>query len=182
MIAVVRLGIGGKNMGLAQQRIKKEEFKSDARNASDARLKIGEVAERTGVGIETLRFYERSGLLEPPVRTEAGYRMYNAEALDRLAFIRRAQVLGFSLDEIRQIIIEKRAGQSPCAKVREVVRGRLKELDERMAEMRRYRKELAAALAVWDKVGEAKGHVCGLIEKTEIRSTAPVTRRVRREK
>src|SRR5262249_27930625 len=97
-------------------------------------LKIGEVSERAGGGIETLRFYERSGLLDPPRRTEAGYRLYNAEALDRLAFIKRAQMLGFSLGEIRQIIAERKAGQSPCVKVREVVRRRLRELDERMAE------------------------------------------------
>lgn len=169
-------------MGVAQKRLKNEVVRGGKEELPSVRVKIGEVAERTGIGIETLRFYERSGLLDPPVRTEAGYRLYNAEALDRLAFIRRAQVLGFSLVEIRQIIVEKRAGQSPCAKVREVVRDRLRELDERMAEIRRYRRELAAALAEWDKVGEAEGHVCGLIERTEIRSAAPEPRRVRKEK
>jgi DNA-binding transcriptional MerR regulator len=78
-------------------------------------------------------------------------------------------VLGFSLEEIRRVIAEKRAGQSPCAEVREVVRRRLSELDERMAEMRRYRKELAAALAEWDEAGDTPGHVCGLIEGTTIK-------------
>ena len=131
-------------------------------------LKIGEVSKRSGIGVEALRFYEKSGLLDRPSRTESGYRVYGAEVLERLAFIRRAQVLGFSLEEIRRVIAERRAGQSPCAEVREVVRRRLAELDERMAEMRRYRKELAAALAGWDEAGDVAGHVCGLIEGTTI--------------
>ena len=134
-------------------------------------LKIGEVSKQSGIGVEALRFYEKSGLLERPSRTESGYRVYGAEVLERLAFIRRAQVLGFSLEEIRRVIEERRAGQSPCAEVREVVRRRLSELDERMAEMRRYRKELAAALAEWDEAGDVEGHVCGLIEGTTIKAS-----------
>ena len=131
-------------------------------------LKIGEVAKLSGVRIEALRFYEKGGLLDRPARTEGGYRLYTEETLERLAFIRRAQVLGFSLAEIKQIIAERRSGASPCAHVREIVRSRLKELDERMAEMRRYRRELSAALEEWDAAGDVEGHVCGLIEGTEI--------------
>lgn len=131
-------------------------------------LKIGEVSKRSGIGIEALRFYEKSGLLERPSRTESGYRIYDAGVLERLDFIKRAQVLGFSLDEIKRIISEKRAGQSPCAEVREIVRQRLQELDERMKEMRRYRNELARALSEWDAAGDVAGHICGLIEGTEI--------------
>ena len=131
-------------------------------------LKIGELSRLSGVGVEALRFYEKSGLLDRPARTESGYRLYAEETLERLSFIRRAQVLGFSLAEIRQIIEERRAGASPCANVREIVRGRLRELDERVAEMRRYRRELAAALAEWDAKGDTEGHVCGLIEGAEI--------------
>lgn len=112
-------------------------------------LKIGEVSRLSGVGIEALRFRERSGLLDRPARTASGYRVYDAEVLERLAFIRRAQVLGFTLDEIKHIIAEKQSGKSPCDQVREIVRQRLQELDERMAQMRRYRKELAATLAGW---------------------------------
>jgi DNA-binding transcriptional MerR regulator len=144
---------------------------TDAKRA-DARLekmlKIGEVSRLSGVGVEALRFYERGGLLGRPARTTSGYRMYDVEVLERLDFIKRAQVLGFSLDEIKQVIAEKRAGQSPCAEVREIVRRRLRELDERMLEMKRYRKELAAALAEWDESGDVEGHVCGLIEGTDL--------------
>jgi DNA-binding transcriptional MerR regulator len=132
-------------------------------------LKIGDVARRSGIGIETLRFYEKSGLLDKPGRTYSGYRMFSADVLDRLAFIKKAQMLGFSLQEIKQLIDDARSGQSPCAEVREIVRRRLDELDERMREMRRYRRELAEALKQWDAVGRAPGHICGLIEETAIK-------------
>jgi DNA-binding transcriptional MerR regulator len=131
-------------------------------------LKIGDVSKQSGIGIEALRFYEKSGLLDKPSRTFSGYRVYGPEVLERLAFIKRAQVLGFSLDEIKRVIEDARAGASPCAEVREIVRRRLEELDERMREMRRYRKELSETLAEWDRKGQAPGHICGLIEGSQM--------------
>ena len=131
-------------------------------------LKIGEVSQASGVGIEALRFYERSGLLGKPMRSMSGYRLYDEGVLERLAFIKKAQTLGFSLDEIRRIISDAQNGASPCDDVREIVRQRLDDLDERMREMRRYRKELAATLEEWDQVGRAPGNICGLIEGSEI--------------
>lgn len=131
-------------------------------------LKIGEVSRESGIGIEALRFYERSGLLGKPVRSESNYRLYDEGVLERLAFIKKAQTLGFSLDEIKRIIKDAQSGASPCEDVREIVRRRLEELDERMREMKRYRKELAETLEEWDKVGRAPGHICGLIEAAEI--------------
>jgi DNA-binding transcriptional MerR regulator len=146
-------------------------------------LKIGEVSKRSGVGIEALRFYERQQLLGRPVRTESGYRLYDESVLEQLEFIKRAQALGFSLAEIARIIAERRAGQSPCAEVRVIVRGRLREIDERLAELERYRGQLAAALDEWDRVGDTPGHVCGHIEGSHVDgpSTAalPISRRKR---
>lgn len=132
------------------------------------RLKIGDVSRLSGIGIEALRFYEKSGLLDKPSRTNSGYRVYRPEVLDRLVFIKRAQALGFSLDEIKRIIEDARKGQSPCEEVREIVSRRLEELDERIREMRRYRKELAETLEEWNKVGRAPGRICGLIEGAHI--------------
>lgn len=140
-----------------------------ARPSAGDSLKIGEVAKASGIGIETLRFYEKSGLLDQPSRTESGYRLYDPNVLVRLDFIKRAQVLGFSLDEIRKIIADRRDGQSPCAEVREIVRNRLAELDERMREMKRYRNELATALTEWEQSGDVDGHVCGLIEGSNLK-------------
>ena len=144
-------------------------------------LKIGEVSKQSGIGIEALRFYEKSGLLDRPSRTYSGYRVYDADVLERLAFIKRAQVLGFSLDEVRQIIADARKGQSPCEDVREIVRRRLAELDERLREMRRYRKELAETLEEWDKEGRAPGHICGLIEGADIQHPLSAAHRVERK-
>ena len=131
-------------------------------------LKIGEVSKRSGVGIEALRFYEKSGLLDKPSRTYGGYRVYGEEVLERLAFIRQAQALGFSLEEIGRVLDDARKGQSPCDEVREIVRRRMEELDERLRELQRYRRELKATLEEWDKVGRAPGHVCGLIEGSHV--------------
>jgi DNA-binding transcriptional MerR regulator len=150
------------------KRMKLNKLSVKARPSSGRALKIGEVAKASGIGIETLRFYEKSGLLDQPSRTESGYRLYDSDVLTRLDFIKRAQVLGFSLDEIRKIIADRRAGQSPCAEVREIVRHRLAELDERMREMKRYRNELATALTQWDQNGDVDGHVCGLIEGSNL--------------
>jgi MerR family transcriptional regulator, copper efflux regulator len=131
-------------------------------------LKIGEVSKQSGVGVEALRFYEKSGLLDRPSRTYSGYRVYGAEVLERLAFIKRAQALGFSLDEIRRVIEDARKGESPCEEVREIVRRRMAELDERLRELHRYREELKCTLDEWDKVGRAPGHICGLIEGSSV--------------
>jgi MerR family copper efflux transcriptional regulator len=145
-------------------------------------LKIGEVAKQTGIGIETLRFYERSGLLDRPARTEGGYRLYDAEALLTLEFIKRAQTLGFTLDEIRQIIADGRTGHSPCAEVREIVRERLHELDERMQQMREYRAALARTLKSWDEKGTAAGRFCGLIEHAELNADKPAANKLQRRR
>lgn len=159
------------------ERARKQNY-SEERNASRGSLKIGEVSQASGIGIEALRFYERSGLLGKPVRSMSGYRLYDEGVLERLAFIKKAQTLGFSLDEIRRIISDAQSGASPCDDVREIVRRRLDKLDERMREMKRYRKELAATLEEWDKVGRAPGHICGLIEATEIENSPPSPLRV----
>ncbi len=151
-------------------------------DASETLIKIGEVAKRTGIGIETLRFYERSGLLGRPARTEGGYRLYSAEELLRLEFIKRAQTLGFTLEEIKRIMAESRAGERPCAEVREIVRERLTELDERLKQMRRYRHALARTLQQWDEKKQADGHFCGLIEAAELDTHKPATRRPERSK
>lgn len=138
-------------------------------NAYDGRgLKIGEVSKLSGIGIEALRFYEKSGLLERPRRTESGYRVYDDSVLERLSFIKKAQVLGFTLDEIRQLIAHKRRGENPCSEVRAIVKDRLEDLDERIAQMTQYRDELSAALKEWEKTKERAGHVCGLIEGSHI--------------
>jgi DNA-binding transcriptional MerR regulator len=152
--------------------------RTEGRAAGGAALRIGEVSRRSGVGIEALRFYERRGLLGRPSRTESNYRVYDESVLERLDFIRRAQAVGFTLDEIGEILAESADSRSPCRHVRELARRKLEELDRRLAELRRHRADLARTLAEWDERGEAEGHVCGLIEHSTLRVPAhgPVAR------
>jgi DNA-binding transcriptional MerR regulator len=153
--------------------------RAEGHGAAGAALRIGEVARRSGIGVEALRFYERRGLLGRPSRTESNYRVYGESVLERLDFIRRAQAVGFTLDEIGEILAESADGRSPCRHVRELARRKLEELDRRLAEMRRHRADLARTLAEWDERGEAEGHVCGLIEHSTLEAPArgPVARK-----
>ena len=127
-------------------------------------FKIGEVARRSGVGVEALRFYERSGLLDPATRTESGYRLYGEDAIERLAFIKKAQSVGFSLDEIGRIIQEAAEGRRPCADVRQMAADRLERLERKITELERYRDELRETVEAWEAQGDRDGVVCGLIE------------------
>ena len=141
-----------------------------------ALLRIGEVAQATGVSVEALRFYERRGLLGRPARTASGYRAYDAAVIERLTFIKRAQSMGFSLDEITEILEMRGRGEAPCVEVRATARRKLAELDERLRELRRYRSELARTLADWDERGIDEGQFCGLIEHSHIHAPATATR------
>ncbi|HZS48579.1 MAG TPA: heavy metal-responsive transcriptional regulator [Blastocatellia bacterium] len=127
-------------------------------------MKIGEVSKRSGVSIETLRFYEKRGLLGRTARTSSGYRLYDQSVIDRLSFIKRAQTLGFSLDEIVALIKIKSEGHSPCEEVRALVRDKIKEVDRHIADLIEYRDELKKNLRQWQRLGAVEGHVCGLIE------------------
>jgi DNA-binding transcriptional MerR regulator len=111
-------------------------------------LRIGELARQAGVRTSALRYYEEAGLLRAAARTEAGYRTYPATALVRLAFIKRAQALGLSLREVRELIAAlDGSGDLDWARVRQVVANKLVEADQRIHELRQLRKQLAALLA-----------------------------------
>lgn len=105
-------------------------------------MRIGELAQRSGVTAKTVRYYEDVGLVEPPPRTPAGYRDYEPSALERLAFIRAAQAIGLTLGEIRSIIALRDDGLTPCGHVLELLRRRADELERRIAELRSLRGEL----------------------------------------
>jgi len=131
---------------------------------SNEYLKIGEIARESGVGIEALRFYESRGLIEPATRSQSGYRLYDAGVLSRLSFIKKAQSIGFTLDEIAHIVADSKHGQSPCADVRRLAAEKLTALEERIRQLQRYRRELRETVAAWEERGKAEGEVCGLIE------------------
>ncbi len=98
---------------------------------------IGEVARRSGVKIETIRFYERSGLLAPPPRTTGGHRVYGGAAAQRLNFIRRARELGFTLARVRELLALADERGATCAEVERLARDHLAEVRGRVADLSR---------------------------------------------
>ena len=110
-------------------------------------MKIGEVAERSGVPAKTIRFWEDHRLLPAPARTPAGYREFDPAILERLAFIRHAQAAGLTLEHIRQVLDIHDDGQPPCVHVGGLIARRLAEAEARLAELARARDQLAALAA-----------------------------------
>jgi DNA-binding transcriptional MerR regulator len=135
-------------------------------------LRIGELAARAGLSADTLRFYERRGLLEPAARTNSGYRLYDASALDRLGFIRRAQALGLTLDEVRETIQIAARGVRPCAHVRERLARRLEDVDARIVELRSLRAMLSRALARAGDLVDCRTGVCVIIDAADVGAVA----------
>lgn len=105
-------------------------------------MRIGELAERVGVDAQTIRYYERIGLLPEPERTAAGYRSYSGEDIGRLGFIKRARSVGLSLGEIKEILALHERNESPCVYVTETIARRAEEIDRRIAELAKLKQEL----------------------------------------
>jgi len=109
-------------------------------------MKIGELAGTAGISTQTVRFYEREGLLPKAQRNSSGYREYGQRSLETLGFILEAKAAGFTLNEIRQLAgIDPGSAQS-CSSVQELVNKKLADLDEKLGAMRRMRKRLAVLL------------------------------------
>ncbi|MGI8915035.1 MAG: heavy metal-responsive transcriptional regulator [Chloroflexota bacterium] len=102
------------------------------------------MARRAAVNPRTLRYYERIGVLAPSARSDAGYRLYTADDLVRLIFIRRAQGLGLSLAEIAAILAVRDAGNAPCRHVRAIAQARVRQIDDHLTELQAMRQELVA--------------------------------------
>ena len=133
---------------------------------------IGELAERTGVSTPTIRYYERLGLLTPPVRSNAGYRRYSDEAIQELTFIRKAQALGFSLEEIAEILKLTRAGRTPCEHVLSLTHQHLQAVDERIRQLQSFRNQLAGEIEKWDgKTSPTCEGLCRIIALADLRTT-----------
>lgn len=111
-----------------------------------APLSITALARRSGVASSALRYYESIGLLAPESRTRAGYRLYAADAADRVAFIRLAQEAGLTLEDVRAVL-EPRASSANCTAVRAILRRRLDEVRAQLERLRRFERVLAAGIA-----------------------------------
>jgi len=105
-------------------------------------LSIGQVARQAGVGVETVRYYEREGLLEEPPRRASGYRQYPEQVVKRLHFIKRAQKLGFSLKEITELLLLRVDAQTACEEVKQRTEAKIAEVERKMVELQRMRQAL----------------------------------------
>jgi Cu(I)-responsive transcriptional regulator len=103
---------------------------------------IGELARTTGTKVETIRYYERIGLLPPPARTGGNYRAYARSHLDRLSFVRRGRDLGFSLAEVRELLRLSDDRERSCNEIDQIARGHLAEVERKLADLTMLRGEL----------------------------------------
>ena len=131
--------------------------------------KAAQVAAEVGVGVQTLHYYERLGLLPKPNRSAANYRLYSPEAIRRVQFIKKAQAIGMTLEETKQILDLKDHGREPCRQVAELGEKHLREIDGRLTQLRAYRRPLAKSVSAWRKENLSERHCagefCDLIER-----------------
>lgn len=107
-------------------------------------LRVAQLAAAVGVAADTIRYYEKAGLLPEPARTSAGYRAYEADAVDRLRFIQGAQRLGLRLRDIKDLLAVRDTGVCPCEPAEDLLRRRLAELDAEMARLTALRAQMVA--------------------------------------
>ncbi|GJL52970.1 MAG: MerR family transcriptional regulator [Nitrospirales bacterium] len=110
-------------------------------------LFIGTIAKQAEVPVKTIRYYEELGLLSRAIRTSAGYRTYGGSVIDRLAFIKKAQMFGLSLNEIKSILDLADRGSCPCGHVQRTLKQRLQELRQKIADLRGIEKKLVEAMS-----------------------------------
>ena len=115
--------------------------------AESASLFIGKVAKRAGVGVETIRFYERQGLLTAPIRKDARTRVYPEHVLGRIRFIKRAKELGFSLKEIKELLELRRNSSAPCDDVCEKAQAKIANIEGKIAMLTKMKQALSELFA-----------------------------------
>ncbi len=128
---------------------------------ASTRFAIGSLSRRTGSNIETIRYYERVGLLPAPARSPGGYRLYGTEHLKRLTFIRRARPLGFSIDEVRTLLKLADERRRPCAEVRAVAAAHLEDVRAKLADLKAMERVLRETVA---RCASGTSSLCPLIQ------------------
>ena len=128
-------------------------------------LSRGELARQAEVNIETLRFYERKGLLREPPRTESNYRRYPEDAVQRVRFIQRAQKLGFSLKEIVELLSLRAKPRGKCANVRERAEAKIENIDQKIKALKSMRRALAKLVKQCS--GRSPATECPILEAME---------------
>ncbi|MHC5613619.1 MAG: heavy metal-responsive transcriptional regulator [Nostoc sp.] len=135
-------------------------------------LLIGQVTDLSGIPIRTIRYYESLGLINSSRRTEGGFRQFSLNVLTRLAFIKRAQNLGLSLEEIRNILQVYDQGQAPCGEIKEKLEDKVLQIDQQIDQLLTLRSEIQGLLSGWKNISDHhKDTICPIIQnKTYSRS------------
>ncbi|MEW6330497.1 MAG: MerR family transcriptional regulator [Pseudomonadota bacterium] len=130
-------------------------------------MTVSQLSKRIGIAPHVVRYYSRIGLLSPARHPDNGYQLFSRDDTARMRFIRVAQNLGFTLEEIRHILGLSGAGESPCQDVREILRQRVEENRQRLVDLMALQRRMERALARWEEMPDAPPHggtVCHLIE------------------
>ncbi|WP_019501308.1 heavy metal-responsive transcriptional regulator [Pseudanabaena sp. PCC 6802] len=131
-------------------------------------LQIGQVATKSGIPIKTIRYYEELGLLKSSGRTEGQFRLFLPDIIKRLAFIKRLQKLGLSLQEIAEILQVYDRGLTPCDEIEQRLKHQILEIDRRIAELMTLRNEIVNLLEDWTPTQRLEtGEVCPILQKND---------------
>jgi len=132
-------------------------------------IQIGRVSKQTGLSVDAIRFYEKQRLLERPPRTEGGFRLFHTQDIQRIQFIRRAQQLGFSLPEIRELLVLQRDEDGTCSHVRELLRAKITTIHNKIQELGVLEEQLTKGLRKCERKLRASGDshkgCCPLLEE-----------------
>lgn len=131
-----------------------------------SRMTIGKVAKASGVGIETIRFYEKEGLLEEPARRMSGYREYGDAVVPRLLFIRRAKELGFTLGEIRELLALRVDRRASCNKVKQQADAKIADIEAKMKSLGRMKRALVKLTEACDE--RAPTSACPILDALDL--------------
>jgi len=129
-------------------------------------MQIGAVATRSGLTVDTIRFYEKQGLVAKPRRTAGGFRLYSEQDLDRLSFVSRAQALGFSLTEIRELLLLRDTSSETCSHVHDLLDQKLLAVKQKIAELQKLEKQLKDARSRCDlALAQECSESCPVVEE-----------------
>jgi len=146
-------------------------------NSIKGLLKIGEIAKITGTAVSALRYYEEIGLVQPTSKSSAQYRYYKNDDIQLITFIKKAQNIGFTLDEIKLILSERNSGKSPCPKVRDLAERKIIELREKIKDLKLIERDLKRYVLKCCHEEDSKAdetNVCKMIDKVKIQNKAKI--------
>jgi MerR family copper efflux transcriptional regulator len=134
------------------------------------KMTIGQVAHQAGVGVETIRFYEREGLIDEPPRRDSGYRQYSPDVVTRILFIKRAKELGFSLKEIQELLLLRVDPESTCADVKRQTEAKIADVERKIEDLLRMKQALVKVANLCS--GDGPLSVCPILDALD---TIPLT-------